>query len=154
VTPSPPVHPGDAHPGWSPVGCAVIGCGSVAHEYLDTLTASPWVTVVVCCDLDPARAAATGAAHTVAHTADLPAVLADPRVRLVVNLTPPGAHAEVAFGRSPRASRSTTRNLSPSTPPTPPDSSPKPAAGARWSAAHRTSSPRPRTPRVRRSTPA
>jgi len=30
-------------------------------------------------------------------TRDLPAVLADPRVRLVVNLTPPGAHAEVAL---------------------------------------------------------
>jgi predicted dehydrogenase len=69
----------------------------VAGEYLDTLTASPWVTVLVCCDLDPGRAAAIGAAYHLPHTTDLAAALADPRVRLVVNLTPPAAHAEVAL---------------------------------------------------------
>jgi predicted dehydrogenase len=97
VTARAPVDAGDAHSGWSPVGCALVGCGSVAHEYLDTLTASPWLAVLVCCDLDPGRAAATGAAYSLPHATDLPAVLADPRVGLVVNLTPPAAHAEVAL---------------------------------------------------------
>jgi predicted dehydrogenase len=97
VTADVPLDAGHAHPGWSPVGCAVIGCGRAAAEYLDTLTASPWVTVLVCCDLDPSRAATTAAAHALPHTTDVPAVFGDPRIRLVVNLTPPAAHAEVAL---------------------------------------------------------
>ncbi|GLZ79135.1 oxidoreductase [Actinorhabdospora filicis] len=72
----------------------IIGCGNISGQYLATLTGLPGVTPVACADLDPARAAATAAGHGLrALGAD--ALLADPDVDAVVNLTVPSAHADV-----------------------------------------------------------
>lgn len=82
-----------AHP---PLGVAVIGCGNISTQYLRQLTAFPDLQVLFCADLDPARAAAQAKAFDVPGSG-LPAeALAHPGVELVVNLTIPAAHAEVA----------------------------------------------------------
>ncbi|MET8005670.1 Gfo/Idh/MocA family protein [Nonomuraea glycinis] len=79
-----------------PVGVAVIGCGVISGQYLRNLAGFPAVRVVACADLDPARAEAAAAAHEVPYAGPPADVLRLPEVELVLNLTVPAAHAEVA----------------------------------------------------------
>jgi predicted dehydrogenase len=79
-----------------PLGIGLIGCGKISETYVDTLAGSDEVRILRCADLDAERAQvvahAAGAAPST--TAE---VLADDRIQLVLNLTPPSAHAEVAL---------------------------------------------------------
>ncbi|ARQ67828.1 Gfo/Idh/MocA family protein [Streptomyces marincola] len=79
-----------------PVGIAVVGAGVISGEYLRTLGAFPDVRVLGVADLDTGRAAAVAREHGVPVAGDLGTVLALPEVEIVVNLTVPAAHAEVA----------------------------------------------------------
>jgi predicted dehydrogenase len=80
-----------------PVGLAIVGCGTVSHQYLQTLAGYPDdVRVLACADLDPARAAEVAAKYGVPAATDVPAAIAHPDVELVVNLTIPAAHDQVA----------------------------------------------------------
>ena len=82
---------------FEPVGVAVVGCGNISDQYLTNLVRFPDVTVLACADLDLTRAAAQAAKYGVPHSGDLAAVLAMPKVELVVNLTVPAVHANVAL---------------------------------------------------------
>jgi predicted dehydrogenase len=82
---------------FEPVGVAVVGCGNISDQYLTNLVRFPDVTVLACADLDLKRAAAQAAKYGVPHSGDLAAVLAMPKVELVVNLTIPAVHASVAL---------------------------------------------------------
>ncbi|MEU7994501.1 Gfo/Idh/MocA family oxidoreductase [Micromonospora sp. NPDC049060] len=84
------------HDGGS-VRVGVVGCGNVSSRYLANLAGDPAVTVVACADADPARARALGAAHAVPEVHPVDALLTHPDVDLVLNLTPPRAHAEVTL---------------------------------------------------------
>ncbi|MDT0442457.1 Gfo/Idh/MocA family protein [Streptomyces johnsoniae] len=79
-----------------PVGVAVVGAGVISGEYLRTLGSFPDVRVLGVADLDTDRAAAAAREHGVPVAGDLDTVLALPEVEIVVNLTVPAAHAEVA----------------------------------------------------------
>ncbi|MFJ2767000.1 Gfo/Idh/MocA family protein [Streptomyces sp. NPDC087300] len=79
-----------------PVGTAVIGAGVISAQYLRTLSGFPDVEVVAVADLDEARAEAAARAHGVPVWGSPETVLALPEVELVVNLTVPAAHAQVA----------------------------------------------------------
>jgi predicted dehydrogenase len=79
------------------VGIAVVGCGMISHEYLRNLTSFPDLDVRVCADLDTGRAAAVAAAYGVPASGLPERALADPTVDIVVNLTVPAAHVEVAL---------------------------------------------------------
>ncbi len=79
-----------------PVGVAVIGCGTISDEYLRNLTSFPDLRVLFCADLDPERAKAQAAKYSVPETGSTEQATAHPDVELVVNLTIPAAHAEVA----------------------------------------------------------
>jgi len=80
-----------------PVGVAVVGAGTISSQYLRNLTRFPDLNVVAVADIDQARAAAAAAEHGVPASGGLIEVLALPEVELVVNLTIPAAHAEVAL---------------------------------------------------------
>jgi predicted dehydrogenase len=80
-----------------PVRVAVVGAGDVSGEYLRALTAYPDLTVTAVADLVPARARAQAEAFGVPVWGSPAAVLARDDVELVVNLTVPAAHAEVAL---------------------------------------------------------
>jgi predicted dehydrogenase len=80
----------------SPVGIGFIGTGMISETYLEHLTHFPDVRVVILTDLDPQRARAQAERHQVAEWGTPDAVLAHPDVELVVNLTVPAAHVEVA----------------------------------------------------------
>jgi predicted dehydrogenase len=82
--------------GSGPVGVALIGAGVISTQYLTALSSFPDLRVVAVADLDVARARAQADAYGVPHAGDVASVLALPEVEIVVNLTIPAAHAEVA----------------------------------------------------------
>jgi predicted dehydrogenase len=80
-----------------PVRVAVIGAGNISSQYLRNLTRFPDLQVVAIADIDVPRAAAAAAEFGVPVSGPVAEVLALPEVELVVNLTIPAAHAQVAL---------------------------------------------------------
>jgi len=79
-----------------PFGVAVVGCGNISKQYLGNLTTFPDVKVLFCADLDVDRAKAQAETYGVPESGTVQQALEHPGVQLVVNLTIPAAHAEVA----------------------------------------------------------
>jgi predicted dehydrogenase len=79
-----------------PVGVGIIGAGNISAEYLRNLATFPDTTVVAIGDQVPDVARARAAEFAVPTAGDSEVVLAHPDVEIVVNLTVPAAHAEVA----------------------------------------------------------
>jgi predicted dehydrogenase len=79
-----------------PFGVAVVGCGNISNQYLRNLTRFPDVKVLFCADIDASRAKSQAAAYGVPDSGTTEQALDHPDVELVVNLTVPAAHAEVA----------------------------------------------------------
>ncbi|MGW4276827.1 Gfo/Idh/MocA family protein [Streptomyces seoulensis] len=80
-----------------PMGVAVVGCGVISEQYLTNLTSFPDLRVLICADLDQDRAHERAQAYGVPASGGVADALAHPDVELVVNLTVPAAHAEVAL---------------------------------------------------------
>jgi len=80
-----------------PVGVGIIGAGVISEQYLDSLTAFPDVKVVAIGDLFPAVAEARAAAYGVPVSGEVDRVLGRDDIDIVVNLTIPQVHAEVAL---------------------------------------------------------
>jgi predicted dehydrogenase len=76
-------------------GVAIVGCGVISDTYARTLGELGFVRVTACVDALPARASDLAGRYN-ARALELEAALADPDVDVVVNLTPPQAHAEVS----------------------------------------------------------
>jgi predicted dehydrogenase len=74
----------------------VVGAGQVSGAYLSTLRRLSNVAVVAVCDLDEERARTAAAATPGARPLAVAELLAADDVDLVLNLTIPAAHAEVA----------------------------------------------------------
>lgn len=79
------------------VGIGVVGCGYVSDFYLSSLRDYPELTLIGVHDVQADRAAAVGALHRVQVYEDLHELLADDRVKIVVNLTNPDSHADVTL---------------------------------------------------------
>lgn len=79
-----------------PVGVGIIGAGNISDTYLENLTSFPDIRVLAVGDQATEVAQAKARAFGVPVGADVDAVLEHPDVEIVVNLTPPLAHAEVA----------------------------------------------------------
>ncbi|WP_223694186.1 Gfo/Idh/MocA family protein [Leifsonia poae] len=79
------------------VGVGVIGAGVISTEYLKNLTVFPDVEVRFIADLDQARAQAQAEAFGVAGHGSVEQLLADDGIEIVVNLTLPRVHVEVAL---------------------------------------------------------
>ncbi len=74
----------------------VVGCGKISSAYLETLGRLDNVRVAAAADLDPARAARVQAAHPEISARGVDDLLSDGEIDLVLNLTIPAAHAEIA----------------------------------------------------------
>jgi predicted dehydrogenase len=74
----------------------LIGAGNISTEYLRNLTAFPDVHVLAIGDLRPDAARARADEFGVPASGDPATVLGHPEFELVVDLTIPAAHAEVA----------------------------------------------------------
>ncbi|TCU48664.1 MULTISPECIES: Gfo/Idh/MocA family oxidoreductase [unclassified Curtobacterium] len=79
------------------VGVGVIGAGVISDQYLSNLTVFPDVEVRFIADIDLPRAAAQAEKWGVAGSGTVEELLADDDIEIVVNLTIPAAHVEVAL---------------------------------------------------------
>ncbi len=80
----------------SRVRVGVVGCGNISAAYLKAATAFPILDIVALSDAIPAAAEARSAEFGVpARSVD--AVLADPEIEVILNLTVPKAHVEVGL---------------------------------------------------------
>lgn len=75
---------------------AIIGCGFVADYYMATLPDHAGLRLLGTFDRDATRLAAFTRFHATRAYPSLDAVLADPDVALVVNLTNPASHVEIS----------------------------------------------------------
>jgi predicted dehydrogenase len=73
----------------------IIGCGNISDAYFKGAARSSFVQVKGCADLNAEAAQAKGALYG-ATAMSVPAMLSDPDISLVVNLTVPLAHAAVS----------------------------------------------------------
>jgi predicted dehydrogenase len=79
------------------VKIGVVGCGKISDVYLSNLQHFSSLRVVACADLIMERAVEKAARHGVPRALPVEALLADPEIDLVLNLTIPAAHAEIAL---------------------------------------------------------
>ena len=79
-----------------PVGVGVIGCGNISAAYLTAARKFPILDIVALADANPAAAEARAAEFALAARS-VDALLADPTVEIVLNLTVPKAHVEVGL---------------------------------------------------------
>lgn len=79
----------------SPLNVGVVGCGTISSQYCDTFDRVAGVSVVAVADIDGSRARDVAAERGV-RALSVDALIADADVELVLNLTIPAAHADVA----------------------------------------------------------
>ena len=79
-----------------PVGIGVIGCGNISPAYLKAAKNFAILNIVALADARP-EAAEARAAEFGLKAKSLEALLADPEVEIVLNLTVPNAHVEVGL---------------------------------------------------------
>jgi predicted dehydrogenase len=79
-----------------PVGVGVIGAGTISNTYLENLSNFADTEVLAIGDLVPEAAREKAATYQVPAAGDVATVVDHPDVEIVVNLTIPAAHAEVA----------------------------------------------------------
>jgi predicted dehydrogenase len=80
-----------------PLNVGVIGCGTIVGAYLETFPRLQAVKLVAAADIDFPRAEAVAKQRSGVRALSVAELVADDRVDLVLNLTIPTAHAEVAL---------------------------------------------------------
>lgn len=82
--------------GIDPLRVAIIGAGNIAGPYAEELSAHPAISLMGAADRFPERAEALAARHGIRAYPSVDALLTDPAVEAVVNLTFHRAHAPVS----------------------------------------------------------
>jgi predicted dehydrogenase len=75
----------------------VVGCGNISDIYFAAGEKFDILDIAACADLDLTRAQAKAEKHGIPKACSTAELLADPDIEIVVNLTIPQAHAEVAL---------------------------------------------------------
>ncbi len=75
---------------------AFVGCGYTGDQYLESLKRYPYLELAAATDRDQKRAAEFCAYHSVKLAPSLEALLADPSIEMMVNLTNSSSHYEVS----------------------------------------------------------
>ncbi len=101
----------------APLRVGMVGCGAISAQYLATFDRLSDVELVAVADLDPARAGAVAQERDGVRAVTPAELVASDDVELVLNLTIPAAHADVAlaaiaagkhvYGEKPLAATST-----------------------------------------------
>jgi predicted dehydrogenase len=79
-----------------PVGVGFIGTGMISNTYLENLSKFPDIEVIILGDLNVDLARVRAEQHGIRRWGTVDDVLGHPEVEVVVNLTIPAVHAEVA----------------------------------------------------------
>jgi predicted dehydrogenase len=77
------------------VGC--IGCGNISGQYLSMGKKFPIIEMSACADLEETKAHAAARQHGIERVLSPEALLADPEIEIVLNLTIPRAHVPVSL---------------------------------------------------------
>lgn len=80
-----------------PVSIGIVGCGTISAIYAQAGRIFPNITIAACADLDAQRAQELAAKHGIPRACSVADLLRDPTIAIVVNLTVPGAHAEIGL---------------------------------------------------------
>ncbi|KRE55802.1 oxidoreductase [Arthrobacter sp. Soil736] len=80
-----------------PLKVGIIGCGAIIAQYLTNFRRLDQIELVAVADLDPARAEAVARDYDGVRAVSVEELLAADDVELVLNLTIPAAHGEVAL---------------------------------------------------------
>ncbi len=75
----------------------IIGCGVISNTYLKNCARFENVEVAAVADLDPGRAEAQAAKYRVPRAFSVEEMMRDDGIEIIVNLTVPKAHAELAL---------------------------------------------------------
>ena len=78
-------------------GIGIIGCGNISGIYFKNLALFQNTQIVACADMLLERAQAKAAEYGVPKALTVEQLLADPDVEIVINLTIPAAHHEIAL---------------------------------------------------------
>jgi predicted dehydrogenase len=78
------------------LGVGLVGCGKISGIYLDNASWLDGVRIVACTDVDPQRAQEVAAERAI-DACTMDELLAHPGVQVVLCLTPPDYHADVAL---------------------------------------------------------
>ncbi len=77
-------------------GIGIIGCGVISHTYIrDIKRLYNDLEILAVADSDPLRANEIAKQYDIAKACTVSALLSDPAIEIVVNLTPPAFHTEV-----------------------------------------------------------
>lgn len=79
------------------VGVGLIGAGVISDQYLENLTSFPDLDVRFVADLDEERARTQAEKYGIPGSGSVAQLLADDQIEIVVNLTIPKVHVEVAL---------------------------------------------------------
>jgi predicted dehydrogenase len=80
-----------------PLRVGVVGCGAISGAYLGMAKNFPNVQMVACADLDHSRACAAADKFQIPRVLTVEQLLADDAIEIVLNLTIPKVHAQVAM---------------------------------------------------------
>jgi len=75
----------------------IIGCGAISGAYMSMCPKFDVLEIAACADLIMERAQARAAEFNIPRACSVAELLADPEIAIVVNLTIPKAHFEVAM---------------------------------------------------------
>lgn len=79
------------------VKCGIVGCGNVSDIYFQAGRTFEAIEIVACADLIRERAKAKAREHNIGKVLPPERLLDDPDVQIVINLTVPRAHGEIAL---------------------------------------------------------
>ncbi|MEV0609949.1 Gfo/Idh/MocA family oxidoreductase [Polymorphospora rubra] len=80
-----------------PARIGLVGCGAISGQYLTTLARTAGLELVAVADLDRSRAEQVARARPGIRDLPVDDLLTDPDVDIVLNLTTPAAHADIAL---------------------------------------------------------
>jgi predicted dehydrogenase len=80
-----------------PAKVGIIGCGNISGIYLENGKVFDAFDIVAVADIDMSRAEARAAEYNIERACTVEELLADPEIEIVISLTIPAAHAEVAI---------------------------------------------------------
>ncbi len=81
----------------TPARVGIIGCGNISAIYLENGKVFRAFDIVAVADIEMERAHARAAEYGIPKACSVEELLADPAIEIVINLTIPAAHAEVAM---------------------------------------------------------
>ena len=81
----------------SKINIGIIGCGNISSIYMKNIPSFKHLSLVACADLDIDRARVQAEKFQVPKAYTVQEILEEPEIDLIINLTIPGAHAEVCI---------------------------------------------------------